>query len=379
MMPKSTATMLAVGVDEQIARMHVGVEEAVAQRVAQEGLDHRAAELLAGRSPLASSLARSVSGVPSIHSSVSTSARGAVPVDRRHAEIRIVLGVLAPSRRARRLRAAGPSRSRPSGASVSTTSISRSRRASAERRSALRAAKLKASRSTLKRRSMPGRSTFTATAAAVRPSRLRRGAPARSRRRRPRGPNAANDVAQRLAERGCDRGFGLGLRERRHLVLQHFQVARERDADHVGARREELAELDIGRPEPRQRGRRAGRRRRAGRPLDQPRELRPQPRAASGSGAGSTRPSTPSRANTKPRAGETGRDADRSRSDHKPPAGMQRHDAAGHAADARRGGSRRRASCRRTRRARERRIEFDQIAIGLGVAGHRAAERRDRR
>ena len=31
---------LAVGVDEQVSRMHVGVEEAVAQRVAQEGLDH---------------------------------------------------------------------------------------------------------------------------------------------------------------------------------------------------------------------------------------------------------------------------------------------------------------------------------------------------
>ena len=29
----------AVGLDEQIARMHVGMEEAVAQRVAQEGLD----------------------------------------------------------------------------------------------------------------------------------------------------------------------------------------------------------------------------------------------------------------------------------------------------------------------------------------------------
>ena len=29
----------AVGLDEQIARMHVGVEEAVAQRVAQERLD----------------------------------------------------------------------------------------------------------------------------------------------------------------------------------------------------------------------------------------------------------------------------------------------------------------------------------------------------
>ena len=37
-MPRSTATMVPSGLDEQIAGMHVGVEEAVAQRVAQEGL-----------------------------------------------------------------------------------------------------------------------------------------------------------------------------------------------------------------------------------------------------------------------------------------------------------------------------------------------------
>ena len=33
-----------VGVDEQVAGMHVGVEETVAQGVAQKALDHRAAE-----------------------------------------------------------------------------------------------------------------------------------------------------------------------------------------------------------------------------------------------------------------------------------------------------------------------------------------------
>ena len=38
MMPKSTRDDGAVGIDEQIALMHVGMEEAVAQRVAQEGL-----------------------------------------------------------------------------------------------------------------------------------------------------------------------------------------------------------------------------------------------------------------------------------------------------------------------------------------------------
>src|SRR5262249_34106123 len=59
-------------VDEEIAGMHVGVEEAVAQRLAQKGLNHRAARLVRSK-PLASSRARSESGVASIHSSVSTS------------------------------------------------------------------------------------------------------------------------------------------------------------------------------------------------------------------------------------------------------------------------------------------------------------------
>ena len=36
MMPKSTATSVPCAIDEQIALMHVGMEEAVADRMAQE-------------------------------------------------------------------------------------------------------------------------------------------------------------------------------------------------------------------------------------------------------------------------------------------------------------------------------------------------------
>ena len=153
---------VAVGVDEQVARMHVGVEEAVAQRVAQEGLDHRARQLLEIEALRLRAAARSVQ-------------RNAVdPFERQH--VRAVRSQSTagtrksgspwcspPSRTARRLRAAGPSRCAPSGAALSAT---RSAAAAAPRPrtlSALRAAKMKASRSTAKRRSMPGRSTFTAT------------------------------------------------------------------------------------------------------------------------------------------------------------------------------------------------------------------------
>ena len=140
MMPKSTATMRAVGVDEQVARMHVGVEEAVAQRVAQEGLHQRAAERRqvepARCERGAVGQRRAVDPFEREHV-----ARGALPVDRRHAEVRIVLRVVRASRRC----AAASSRRSISivteRASVSTTSTSRSRRASAEWRSALRAAK----------------------------------------------------------------------------------------------------------------------------------------------------------------------------------------------------------------------------------------------
>src|SRR6185312_14505573 len=82
-----------------------------------------------------------------------------------------------------------------------------------------------------------------------------------------------------------DSGLRLALAEGRHLVLQHFEIAGDVWTDDVGARGEELAELDVSRPEPRRS------------------IMRPRPTAQT-TGIGrprvSTRPSTPSRANTKP-------------------------------------------------------------------------------
>ena len=69
------------------------------------------------------------------------------------------------------------------------------------------------------------------------------------------GSEAGIDVRHRLAERGGDHGFRLALRKRRHLVLQAFEIARDRLADHVGPGGHELAELDVSRPELGQRGR----------------------------------------------------------------------------------------------------------------------------
>ena len=73
--------------------MHVGMEEAVAQRVAQETLDHLAAEV--GQVDLRLLEPRMIAqrdAVDPFHRQHVV--RGAVPVDGGHAEIRIVAGVL---------------------------------------------------------------------------------------------------------------------------------------------------------------------------------------------------------------------------------------------------------------------------------------------
>ena len=50
-------------------------------------------------------------------------------------------------------------------------------------------------------------------------------------------------------------GLCFTLRKRRQPVLQAFQVARHRDADHVGPGRQKLSELEVSRAKPRQRAR----------------------------------------------------------------------------------------------------------------------------
>ena len=94
----------AVVVDEQISRMHVGVKETVAQRVAEKRLDHGARELAQvealGGEPRAIRQRRRIDPFQRQHVLA-----GAVPVDRGHAKIRIVLGVLGHFRERRRLQA----------------------------------------------------------------------------------------------------------------------------------------------------------------------------------------------------------------------------------------------------------------------------------
>ena len=212
----------AVIVDEQISRMHVGVKEAVAQRVAEKCLDQRAGELrqieTLGSQPRAVGQRRGVDPFQRQHF-----LGGAVPIDRRHAEIRIVLGVLGHLRERRRLEAEihldhdrAPQRldhfdePQPPRLGGKILGVPRGEGEGA--------------RSAWKRRSTPGRSTLTATA---------RGPPAvatvaamhlRDRGGGDRRAEARKHRFERLAERGGDRRFGLALRERRHLVLQPLEI-----------------------------------------------------------------------------------------------------------------------------------------------------------
>ena len=120
----------ALLVDEQIALMHVGVEEAVAHGVAQEGLQHLAADRLEiialGRDALDVRQRNAVDPFERQHL-----ASRAVPVDAGHANLRIVGDIVANSEAAAASRRKSVS-SLTVRASVSTTSIMRSRRASEE-------------------------------------------------------------------------------------------------------------------------------------------------------------------------------------------------------------------------------------------------------
>ena len=151
-------------------------------------------------------------------------------------------------------------------ASVSTTSISRSRRASAENFSAVRAAKKKCVEIDLEAPLDAGpqhldgdRSPLRGHASARCTCAIEAAATG--------GPNEENSSRHRLADLHLDHALRLRLRERRHLVLQVFEIARERSADDVRTRREELAELDVGRAERGQRGRQAMPARRSGRSI----------------------------------------------------------------------------------------------------------------
>ncbi len=192
-------------------------------------------------------------------------------------------------------------------------------------------------------------------------------------RRRDRGAERRIDVPQRLAECGGDLRLGVSLRERRHAVLQALQIARERGTDDIGARCQELPELDVSRPEARQRSRKLAGRVAPARPLQQSGDTQSESRRRGQRGRIGQTEHTFARKD-KTGARQTKQMTDRR--DHKrqpecsatmPPL-ISRCDTRRKARRAHHVGER--------IRAREAADRFDEIAIRLGIAHDRAADRR---
>ena len=256
-------------IEEQIAGMHVGMEEAVAQRVAQETLDHLAPEI--GQIDLRLLEACMVverDAVDPLHRQHVVG--GAVPVDGRHAEIRIVARVLRhlghrgsfqPQIHLHRDRARHgvDDLDQPQPARI------RRMRFGVVRDKEEIGEVAAETRGDIGAQHLDGDGFAQSVVLGLAAMHLR------DRGRGHRWPEARKRLRHRAFQRSRDHGLGLALRKRRQPVLQAFEVARHRNANHVGPRREKLSELEIGRAEPRQRARQPRAGFGAG-PLDDPRQ-----------------------------------------------------------------------------------------------------------
>ncbi len=129
MMPKSTAHSTSAGIHEQIARMHVGVEKSVAQRLRQKTAHDHDRDSFGIMSCGQEGFGVAQAGT--IHPFGGEYFRsGARPIQNRDTEIVVVAGVVREFRSRRRFHPEIEFELRRTSASVSTTAMSRSRRAS---------------------------------------------------------------------------------------------------------------------------------------------------------------------------------------------------------------------------------------------------------
>ena len=239
-MPKSTATMRPSFVDEEIALMHVGVEEPVAQRGAQKSLNQGARQ----RAGIKSELGQTVRDRPAEprRSIPSSSLRAWCGSSRPPAHERP-----GPPWNFRRiptlppLRAGNPSpcapsaraSRRPGQAAAGETPAPGSRR--------VRAAKTMSARSRANRRSVPARSTFTATGRTPSPvftsARWTWAIEAAATG----SPKLSNSKSIFVAERRLDDGDRGLAAHWRDAVLQPLELDGDLAADDVGTGRKELS------------------------------------------------------------------------------------------------------------------------------------------
>ena len=259
MMPKSTATSRPSASTNRLPGCMSAWKKPSRMRVAQEGLDQRSGRAPTRSWPAASSAAQV--GQPDAVDPFGRQhvARGQLPVGLGARGNRRPRGCSRRARRARPPRAADPSRSRPSGPASRPP---RGRAGAARRERSARTARA-AKRMACEVAREPLAHAGPQHLDGDEPPAGRVGE-ARLVDLRDRGGGDRLAEARRRARRAGARAplstiaHGLLARERRHAVLQPLEVARDGDADDVGPGRQELAELDVGRAEPRQRRREPG-------------------------------------------------------------------------------------------------------------------------
>ncbi len=238
----------ALGVDEKIALMHVGVEKAVAQGVAQKGLDQRPRQR--ARIEAERLEAFGIGERDAVHPLHRHDfARGAVPVDRRGADVGIVLRVLGEFRSRRRLQA--EIHLHPHRAGQRLDDLDEAQAAD------FRDGAFGEPRGEEHVREVAGEALLHAGAQhldgdGTRPLRGRdRGAVnLRDRGRRDRFAEVHKHRLDLGAEGGLDDGDRGLAAHRRHPVLQALELEGDLGPDDVGPGRQELPHLDVGGPEP---------------------------------------------------------------------------------------------------------------------------------
>ena len=238
----------AVGLDEQIAGMHVGMEEAVAQRVAQERLDQVGGDRLqvvAGR--LEGGDVVHLDAVDPLHGQ--DIASGALPVHGRHAKAGVAPGVLAELRKGCRLEP--QVHFDPGGLRQCLRHLDRPQPPRGGNVFFLQPGGQEIAFEIVEE-APPHAGTdhlhrhFGGHAVMQRLGVVHLG----DGRGRHRVAEAQEQIVDLAPERRLDRLDRLPLREGVHLVLQQGEIERHGVADDVGPRRQELAELHVRRPQP---------------------------------------------------------------------------------------------------------------------------------
>src|SRR5712692_2044954 len=239
----------SIGIDEKISRVQIGMEKPVADRLLEKRSDQHAGQpnrIVAGGEK--GCTVRQRDAVDPFDREYAP--RGAFPIDGGHAEIRIVLGVFGKLRKSRgfepkihldrdRARERFDDGNEPQAPRLHRMALGAPGREKKGIEVALETVLDLGSQHLDRDGAYQAVGIVDLGAMNL-----------RDRSGGDRGPELFKQLRNRLAETLRDGGFRFRLQKWRHAVLQRFEIARDRDADDIGPRRQELAKLDVRGPEP---------------------------------------------------------------------------------------------------------------------------------